>query len=96
MITEADRELGARMIREYEAEKKASDERIARMTPEELAILQDAADSLGRKMQSSFDPTFKNVTPPPPQPKPKRHRLKRSADAAHSQLPARESTKSQV
>ena len=49
----------------YKEDMRQARERIARMSPEERAALQRAADNLGRKMQSGFDPTFKNVTPPP-------------------------------
>jgi hypothetical protein len=96
MITAADKKLAAKMLDEYHAEMRLAEAELARMTPAEREEFEKEMEGLDEKMQSSFDPTFKNVTPPPPQPKPKRHRLKRSADAAHSHLAARESTKSQV
>jgi hypothetical protein len=65
MITKADEELGERMLDKYEADMRRARAKIARMTPEERTELEDAARSLGVKMQSGFDPTFKNVTPPP-------------------------------
>ncbi|MGD0089388.1 MAG: hypothetical protein ABSE73_05660 [Planctomycetota bacterium] len=96
MISKAKRELGARMIREYEAREKAALERIARMSPAEQAELQEAADNLGRKMESGFDYTFKNVTPPSPPKAKGQRRPKRAAEAGHAQMPEQKPAKSQV
>jgi len=50
---------------EHAENMRLSDERLARMSPQERAALRSPSDPLTRKMQSGFDPTFKNVTPPP-------------------------------
>ncbi|MGD0093564.1 MAG: hypothetical protein ABSE73_26950 [Planctomycetota bacterium] len=70
--------------------------RIAQMTPEERAALQKAADNLGRKMQSGFDPTYKNVTPPPTPKAKGRRRPARAVVAGHPQMPEQKPAKSQV